>query len=305
MSEEAQREFNGFNWSENHSWQQYYSNLYPTPTSTQLEYFKRKWFKKNINSKLELDTSSESKNNSKYDQHKFGSSNNGQRVTVNKRHKQLMVFSLSISLLLSIVLSILGFLPLIRSNSFANRLVKLCNLTFIIGFGIHLYEISRKPIQFFTIEFWQRILAEDSFHSLLSLISYYGLTFSFPMIYIIPSVTAIFIIANNQQILNNKKLNTFFTIANQNRNIIYERRAFFEAIGLGLYLTLSIITKRISIFYLSLYWALIRTKYPFDLYIQYAYRTTNNKINYYLNIYSNYIPSFIPRVYKMVSQVRI
>ncbi|KAH8741395.1 hypothetical protein FG386_003242 [Cryptosporidium ryanae] len=301
MSEEAQREFEKFNWSENNSWQQYYNNLYPTPTSTQLKYFKRKWFKKNINSRLELEENSESNDNVKGNESRFGPSNNNEKAPVNEIHKQIMVYSLLTSLLLSVILSIINFFPLIKNNFIIYRFIQLCNLFFIIGFGINLYEVSKKPIKFLTIEFWQGIIIEDSFHSLLSLFAYYGLTFNFPMIYIIPSVTAIFILSKYQHTLGNKRLNSFFTIANQKKNKIYERRAFFEAIGLGLYLILSTITRRISILYLSFYWALIRSKYPFDPYIQYAYRVTDNKINYYLNAYSNHIPNFIPRVYKTVS----
>ena len=301
MSEEAQREFERFDWSKNNSWQQYYNNLYPTPTSAQLTYFKRKWFKRNIDSRLELEANSENKDGNSVNQNNFDTPDRNRRVVVGERHKQLMILSLSISLLLFIVLSFMNFIPFVKNSHIVYRLTQICTLLFIVGFGINLYDVSRKPIRLFTAEFWQRVLVEDSFHSLVSLVAYYGLIFNFPMIYFIPSVTAIFIVSKYQPIFNNEKLNTFFTLASQHKNTIYERRAFFETIGLSVYLILSTFTRRISVLYISLYWALIRSKYHFDPYIQYAYRVINNKVNYYLNAYSNYIPTFVPKAYKTVS----
>lgn len=302
MAEQAQREFLEYDWSASSSWQQYYNNLYPTPSSIQLNNFKRKWFKKNVNSSLELDISTKSQKHDQIPYQNTGSYSNNRNESLNASgHKHWMILSFSISLLLTVVVLIFSFLHFVINARLTLRTIQLCTLSYVIGFLIYLYDISNKPIKFFTMDFWQKIIVEDSFHSLILLIAYYNLLNSFPMIYFIPGVTVLFIISNYKPVLQNEQIVYIFNLAKQNKNFIYQRRAFFEVIVLGIYIIIGIITRRISIIYISLYWSLIKAKYSFDPYIQYAFRITNVRINEFFRTYSNYIPAFFPNCYKWVS----
>ncbi|KAJ1607641.1 transmembrane domain-containing protein [Cryptosporidium canis] len=301
-AEEAQREFLEFDWSKSTLWQQYYNNLYPTPSASQLLTFKRKWFKKNVNQNLEIQAKDQRENHCQ--ENKFSSCNYQQKNEPRymlSGHKQWMVLALSVSLLLSSIIPVLNFLPFIRGSDITGVLIKLCSLLYIFGLGTYLYDISNKPIKLLSIEFWQRILSEESFHSLISVLAYFGLINSFPMIFFIPAVTSLFIVSKYQPIIQNQHIIQFFNLANQNKNSLYQRRAFFEVVALGFYIFFATITRKISILYISLYWSLTRVKYPIDPYVQYTFRTVHSKINSFMLSYYNYIPSFIPKLYKWVS----
>ncbi|POM84284.1 Ras family protein [Cryptosporidium meleagridis] len=299
--EEAQKEFLEYDWSKSTLWQQYYNNLYPTPSASQLTTFKRKWFKKNINPSLEIQL----KENNYYnyqEESKFPSFNsqaksNDSKLLLPTGYKQWLILSLSISLLLSSVISILNFLPIIRGSKFTYLLVRISSLFYILGLGLHLYDISNKPIKLLSIDFWQKILIEESFHSLISVVAYFGLIYSFPMILFIPAITSLFIVSKYQPVVNNIQIINIFDLANKNKNKLYQRKAFFEVFVVGIYVFFAVFTRRISIVYISIYWSLIRLKYPIDPYVQYAFRVANSQINDFMKSYSNYIPGFIPRSY--------
>jgi hypothetical protein len=53
--QERQKKYRNFNWTECGPWQWYYSNLYPIPTTTQIERIKRKWYKQNIDKEFNID----------------------------------------------------------------------------------------------------------------------------------------------------------------------------------------------------------------------------------------------------------
>lgn len=55
----AEDAFNSFDWSSNDNWKKYLEELEPTPTGPLLDKYKRKWFKKNIDSSLELTSASQ------------------------------------------------------------------------------------------------------------------------------------------------------------------------------------------------------------------------------------------------------
>lgn len=55
MSSEVEEQFRNYDWSSNSSWQSHLGNLYPVPSGAILEKVKRKWFKKNVNSALDVD----------------------------------------------------------------------------------------------------------------------------------------------------------------------------------------------------------------------------------------------------------
>ncbi|OII74283.1 uncharacterized protein cubi_01127 [Cryptosporidium ubiquitum] len=299
-SEEAQKEFLEYDWSKSTLWQQYYNNLYPTPSASQLTTFKRKWFKKNVNPNLEIQIK-ESYNSyqqeSKCSSFNFQPESTRSKLLLSEGYKQWMIFALSISLLLSSIIPILNFLPIIRGSKLVRMLVQLCSLLYIFGLGTHLYDISTKPIKLLSIEFWQKILIEESFYSLISIVAYFGLIYSFPMIFFIPAITSLFIISKYQPVLNNEQIINVFNLANQNKNSLYQRRAFFEVFALGIYILFAVFTRRISIIYISLYWSLTRVKYPIDPYVQYAFRIAHSQIDGFFKSYSNYIPGFIPRSY--------
>ncbi|KAF7458687.1 family UPF0121 protein [Cryptosporidium felis] len=303
--EKAEREFLEYDWSASNLWQQYYNNLYPTPSSSQLVVFKRKWFKKNVNSELEIYPKEQYSNfaqNNKNDSNFSNYKNASEQILIqSKGYKMWMVLSLSFSLLLSLLIPIISFVPVLNRSALFHRLVQLCTTMYIVGLGINLYEISVKPIKFLSTEFWQKILTEDSFHSFISLLAFFGLTYSFPMIFIIPAITSIFILSNYQPLFQDDRIVYLFQIVKKNRNHLYQRRAYFEVIALGIYVIFSTITGRISIIYISLYWCLMKIKYPIDPYIQYTFRAVDSNINAFLTSYSNYIPHFLPKIYKWVS----
>lgn len=306
--EEAQKEFLEYDWSKSTLWQQYYNNLYPTPSASQLTTFKRKWFKKNVNPHLEIQIKEQNFNN--YQENKFSNFNFqpkscGSKLLLSEGYKQWMVFALSISLLLSSIIPILNFLPIISGSRFTRILVQICSLFYIFGLGTYLYDISNKPIKILSIEFWQKILTEESFYSLISVVAYFGLLYSFPMIFFIPAITSIFIVSKYQPIMNNEHIINIFNLANKNKNSLYQRRAFFEVVALGIYIFFSVFTRRISIIYISLYWSLTRVKYPIDPYVQYTFRVVHSQINNFMRSYSNYIPGFIPRSYDWVSLEKV
>lgn len=56
MSSEAEQKFANFDFSSDVAWQEHYNNLFPTPSHNQIGKIKRKWFKKNIDSSLEIET---------------------------------------------------------------------------------------------------------------------------------------------------------------------------------------------------------------------------------------------------------
>ncbi|KAL5369670.1 transmembrane domain-containing protein [Cryptosporidium parvum] len=303
--EEAQKEFLEYDWSKSTLWQQYYNNLYPTPSASQLTTFKRKWFKKNVNPNLEIQLKEHNYN--KYqEESKFSSFNsqaksNESKLLLSTGYKQWMILSLSISLLISSIIPILNFLPIIRGSKFTYLLVRISSLFYILGLGSHLYDISIKPIKLLSIDFWQKILIEESFHSLISVVAYFGLIYSFPMIFFIPAITSLFIVSKYQPIVNNIQIINIFDLANKNKNKLYQRKAYFEVFVVGIYIFFAVLTRRISIVYISIYWSLIRLKYPIDPFVQYAFRVANSQINGFMKSYSNYIPGFIPRSYNWIS----
>lgn len=303
-AEEAQKEFLEYDWSKSTLWQQYYNNLYPTPSAAQLITFKRKWFKKNVNSDLEIqlnDKKEKPNQENNFSSSNFQPRNNQPKLLLSEGYKQWMILVLSISLLLSSIVQVLSFLPFIRGSSFTRMVVQICSLLYIFGLGMYLYDISSKPISLLSIEFWQKILIEESFHSLISVIAYFGLINSFPMIFFTPAVTSLFIISRYQPVVDNEQIISIFNLANQNKNSLYQRRAFFEVVVLGTYIIFAVLTRRISILYISLYWSLTRVKYPTDPYIQHAFRVVHSQINGFMRSYSNYIPSFISKSYNWVS----
>ncbi|KAH8583870.1 uncharacterized protein ELE39_001616 [Cryptosporidium sp. chipmunk genotype I] len=306
--EEAQKEFLEYDWSKSTLWQQYYNNLYPTPSASQLITFKRKWFKKNVNPNLEIQVKEQNYNiyqqESKFSGLNFQTKSNESKLLLSRGYKQWMILSLSISLLLSLTISILNFVPIIRGSKFMHLLIQICSLFYIFGFGAHLYDISIKPIRFLSIEFWQKILTEESFHSLISVVAYFGLIYSFPMIFFVPAITSLFIVSKYQPVVNNAQIINIFSLANKNKSNLYQRRAFFEVFVLGIYIFFAVLTKRISIVYISLYWCLTRVKYPIDPYVQYTFRVAHSQINDFMNSHSNYIPGFVSRSYNWVSSNR-
>eukprot|EP01056_Protomagalhaensia_sp_Gyna25_P001299 Protomagalhaensia_sp_Gyna_25__1298@NODE_1651_length_1657_cov_420_383807_g1350_i0_p1_GENE_NODE_1651_length_1657_cov_420_383807_g1350_i0NODE_1651_length_1657_cov_420_383807_g1350_i0_p1_ORF_typecomplete_len308_score52_21UPF0121/PF03661_13/2_9e20Alpha_GJ/PF03229_13/0_061DUF1240/PF06836_12/1_3e03DUF1240/PF06836_12/1_3_NODE_1651_length_1657_cov_420_383807_g1350_i046969 len=48
------QQFEGFDWVNNEKWQSYLSNLYPTPPADRINYFKKKWYKKEIDPSFEI-----------------------------------------------------------------------------------------------------------------------------------------------------------------------------------------------------------------------------------------------------------
>lgn len=42
-------------WNEDKEWQKYLTNLYPIPEAAKMERFRKKWYKKNIDPKFEID----------------------------------------------------------------------------------------------------------------------------------------------------------------------------------------------------------------------------------------------------------
>lgn len=238
---------------------------------------------------------------SKFSSCNFQAKDNQPRLLLSEGYKQWMVLSLSISLMLSSIVPVLSFLPFIRGSNITRVLVQICSLLYIFGLGTYLYDISNKPISILSIEFWQKILVEEAFHSLVSVVAYFGLINSFPMIYFIPAITSLFIVSRYRPVIDNEQIINIFNLANQNKNSLYQRRAFFEVTALGTYIIFATLTRRISILYISLYWSLTRVKYPIDPYLQYAFRVVHSQITGFMMSYSNYIPSFIPKSYNWVS----
>jgi len=60
MNSEAEQKYREFDWSSNPKWLAYLDNLFPTPSGSTLEKVKRKWYKKNIDSSLDIDSVPES-----------------------------------------------------------------------------------------------------------------------------------------------------------------------------------------------------------------------------------------------------
>ncbi|KAL7068721.1 hypothetical protein ACR3K2_08800 [Cryptosporidium serpentis] len=305
---ESERKFLEFDWSSNVLWHQYYDNLYPTPTVAQLNIYKRKWFKKNVDAKLELHPkiySSQPNGNSptancnieeKADHSNIYHSNLKATLL-----NQLIIYSLLMALLLTSFLIVQIALPFTKQNNAISNISKLATLLYLFGLSSYLYEKLDKPIKFTSFEFWSKILYEDGFQSFLILIALFGITSVFPLVFISPMITSLFILVDFSQILNYKKFHIATKIIKNNRSAILQKRAYFEIFGLGLYILYTAITRKISLIYPFLHWNIIRTKYMFDPYLQLAFRQIDGHFNLFLRTYSVHIPLFIPKIYTWVS----
>ena len=55
MEEESITKYKAFDFIHNKDWQEYLNHIYPIPTGSTLEHYKRKWYKRMVNPEFDID----------------------------------------------------------------------------------------------------------------------------------------------------------------------------------------------------------------------------------------------------------
>ena len=287
---EAEKSFQEFEWR-NSEWKLYLENLYPPPPLSKIEYYKRKWFKNNINSALALE-SNQGKRDGTYAKHP-----NAQSTTTKTSYiPSIYTATPPLLLFIGLIFSAVYTLPFV-----SRRVLRFALAFYISGFVFSMFSRFGK-IQWNT-HYWQTCIADHSFQALL--ITTATLILQSWISLISPTLSAIVLLGETSSqwmTLIPRSLAAHVSVVaatrkiNTNRYRLLEFQADVE-IFVGFFILILLFMRYTSGITVLLYFNALRFKYQLSPLTQAAFQKIHQKIIFFLSKPS--IPSFVLSSYKM------
>lgn len=265
--EEKFKKFQEVDWSANEKWQNYFSNLYPTPPGNKVEYFKRKFYKMNIDEDFDINYTPNNNSNTSNNNFSNQSRNNPYAhstggVNINQSDSKIFKGFTLIENILWVfsIFYCFTYLPYIRV---------ICIIPYIIRI---IRRVGRPNL---TYNYAEKVMLDEHLHFLLYLallfIDRYNLYLMLPHI-----LTGILNIGEYLKFTN--VLPTLHNLIVNNRVLISEIRANLD-LFLVVFLIIGIFMQINSIFICIFFMQYLRMKYMLNVDCKYAFSRLNGYVN--------------------------
>eukprot|EP00922_Rhytidocystis_sp_ex-Travisia-forbesii_P047879 GHVS01071384.1.p1 GENE.GHVS01071384.1~~GHVS01071384.1.p1 ORF type:complete len:337 (-),score=26.79 GHVS01071384.1:192-1202(-) len=297
MSEETLKNFTDFDWSDSR-WQAYLSGLYPVPPADKIQKWKKKWYKKNVDSSF--DSAWEPSPQRSSPSPTVGGIDFGAQRS-NPPHLSLLKSTASISFLTAVFLSTLYTLPLLGT---APKLYVGAMICYFMGLICDLGSKYGRPQ--WSMSWWQPLFLEDSGQMIMYMF-FTVLIIRNPLSFIPLAITSAIHTAETyvqykQQLpavlKNNQSLDSMATSLHSQRMRWMQLRADAE-VGLGVMLILlAFFTGGSGLLASFLYFHFMKIRYSMSGFTSTTFRKIDAKLTSLTN--SSYCPGVLRYVYSKV-----
>lgn len=304
MNSESQPQFSTFDFFSNPKFQNYFENLYPTPTYTQLDRIKRKWYKNNIDLSFDIDsnknpdqqtenmtfnqeTSKKEETEERKNNFNNNSENKGSFIAeegVKLPFFKNILFMLEAYLKFSFMVSFVGF------RFFASYLGMVISI-------LALYRQGKRPR--FTRDYGAKIAFSEHFHNLL----YFSIFMFYPdfanIIYFLPMMLHCWIGLCNYVFLKKGKIyvalkkHVDLTRVNEKNMLVFKQT--LEIVLLVWLLIKLFFTLHYSVTLILIYGSYIRVKYHLNENMEKAFQKIDVWIRGY--VFSERCPGIVGKIY--------
>ena len=286
--EEKYKKFKEYNWAESSEWKSYYNNIFPTPPSSKILRYKKKFYRNKIDPDFDIDYKSPTEEDNSYSNTTSSSSSNNQNANTNNNNTFQDMFSneqtfetykaaqnlanpINSNLLISIETFLL--IAFIISLPFSHK----SSLLALLGFLVRTVRCVGIPK--FDMIYFRALIMNDSCHTLLYTLQTLLDKFNYYIIIPVLISTVIALSDNGRNINLFKKYTNF---VNNKREELIEVRSNIE-VTIGFVSIFGVFLKINSIITPILYWQVMKFRYTLNPYIKKSFSHLNHVSNQFKN----------------------
>ena len=268
--EEKYKKFKEFDWKNSKEWQLYWSNLYPTPSVSKIERYKRKFYKNKIDSDFDIDYKPKESSNQNNTNSTYTDSNTGYSYSY-----AYPPFKPINSLLLKTLETYLLFFFLL-SLPFRFYSKQIASVAYLIR------TLRLNGIPKWKVEYLQGLMGIDSVHVFFYSLILFVERFNY---YLILPVALAAVVDSCENLKNEKQLEMFkkyFDLVLSRKESLLQDRANVE-VGIGFLLIVGVFLKLNSFLLPIIYWQLMKVKYFLQPRIKKSFEMLNANVNKFKN----------------------
>lgn len=275
MTTEAEKRYLAFEWSDQR-WQSYYQGLYPPPDHTKIEFFKKKWFQKNIDASFDRDFDPNKSSQDRDRDSAAGAPPSYASAHAGQSSSPKTISSLGVSIqILGLAFALAGFLPFV-----SRRLAVFSLWSYVIGFALTLFADKGTPR--LNAAYWQQAILDYNAQAIMVvLVSSNLLRPVASLCAASPALAAVINVAEAiplmtfpkpvKALIDHPQFLKRIQWANKNRYYLMQLRANVELLA-GLCAIVLTIMGRFSIVSLFIFWHIIYLLHKVNPFTQAAFR---------------------------------
>ena len=289
--EEKYKKFKEYNWAESADWNNYYTNIFPTPPPSKILRYKKKFYRNKIDPDFDIDYKSPNEEDNKYSSNNSSSTSYNQKANANantnndtfqdmfskeqtfETYKTAKNLANPINSNLLMAIETFLLIAFIISLPFSDK----TSLLALLGFLIR--TIRCVGIPKFDIIYLRALIANDSCHTLIYTLQTLLDKFNYYIIIPVLISTIIALSDNGKNIALVKKYTNYM---NNKREELIEVRSNIE-VTIGFVSIFGVFLKINSSLTPILYWQAMKFKYTLNPYIKKSF----SHLNYVSNQFKN------------------